>query len=52
MKKWHFCQMDVTNVFLYGEQHEEVYMKIPLGYGGPGLPILCTQGGEVCQTRC
>lgn len=28
--------MNVTNAFLHGNLLEDVYMKIPLGYTGPG----------------
>jgi hypothetical protein len=28
---WQLYQMDVKNVFLYGDQQEEIYMKLPSG---------------------
>jgi len=31
-KGWSLHEMDVKNVFLYGELHEKMYMEQPLGY--------------------
>lgn len=31
-RQWPMYQMDVSNVFLQGDLHDEVYMEIPQGF--------------------
>ena len=43
VREWSISQLDVKNVFLNGELHEEVYMRPPPGYSVPE--------GMVCRLR-
>ena len=41
-RKWPLFQLDVNNVFLHGDLHEEIYMKLPKG-------LHTTNQGYVCK---
>lgn len=40
-KDWPFYQLDMNNMFFYGDLNEEVYMKYHAGLDRPGLSHVC-----------
>ena len=43
-KRWNMYQLDVNNVFLHGDLHEEVYMKLPEG-------LMVNENNLVCRLK-
>lgn len=40
-RNWSFNQLDVSNVFLHGDLHEEIYMSLPPGFQQQGENLVC-----------
>jgi len=43
-KQWHLYQLDVTNAFLHGDLHEDIYVKLPQG-------LLSSVPNAVCKLK-